>query len=322
MTIIDSFLDTMNTYYYHFHCSAFGEKMSDRAVQVISTFEDSKKVLLDKLPVAFLVYDPDTTNTDESPIDSSGATAEEKEMEKYVQATQRTQVFGQVARRWQAQGSFGLLSPNSSSEEVAKFFAGSNIAIPKAFIARVEDGVPIKLYSGEEITSDSVSEFVKANNLPVVVELGGHNFRFAGRKGKPLAIGVYDPNDEIKTNTFRKELKEYAINGAHKDDYIFGTMDGKRWDKFLSQFAITKEHTPEVFILDVRVEMKTLTFTLSIFLLTGLLHQLDRFLGVHTGKIRRFQSLVGLRVSLKQSRRETLNRENKPLDKRTRLKNS
>ncbi|KAL3793157.1 hypothetical protein HJC23_005659 [Cyclotella cryptica] len=230
----------------------FGEKMSDRAVQIISTYDDAKSVLLDKFPVAFIAYDPDVTNNEDSlaSIDASGATDAEKEMEKFIQSNERTRVFGQVARRWQAQGSFGLLSPNSLSEEIAKFFEGSDTPPSNSFIARIEVDVPIKLYTGE-ITSDSVSEFVTANNLPVVVELGGHNFRFAGRKGKPLAIGVYDPNDEVKKNKFRQEMKEYATRGAHKDGYVFGTMDGKKWDKFLGQFSITKESLPELFVLDV-----------------------------------------------------------------------
>jgi len=226
--------------------------MSDRAVQIISTFDDAKSVLLDKFPVAFVAYDLGITNDDEllASIDASGGSDVEKETEKFIQSTERTRVFGQVARRWQAQGSFGLLSPNSSSEEIAKFFEGSDTPPSNAFIARIEVDVPIKLYTGE-ITSDSVSEFVKANNLPIVVELGEHNFRFAGRKGKPLAIGVYDPNDEVKTNKFRQAMKEYAMRGAHKDRYLFGTMDGKKWDKFVSQFSITRESLPELFVLDV-----------------------------------------------------------------------
>ena len=224
--------------------------MSSRAVEIVSSYNDAKSVLLDKFPVAFLVYDTDTTNTNDSAIDASGANDAEKEMEKFIQATEITRVFGQVARRWQAQGSFGLLSPESSTEEIAKFFGDSSATPSKSFIARIEDDVPIKVYSGD-INSDSVSEFVQANNLPIVVELGGHNFRFAGKKGKPLAIGVYDPNNEDKTIAFREEMKEYAINGAHSDDYVFGTMDGKKWAKFLSQFAISKEGLPEVFVLDV-----------------------------------------------------------------------
>ena len=231
--------------------STFGEKMSDRAVQVISTHNEAKSVLLDKFPVAFIVYDQEISNIQDSSIDLSGATDAEKELEKYIQATERTRVFGQVARRWQAQGSFGLISPHSSIEELNKFFSSSDTVQPKAFIARIEDGVPIKIYSSEELSSDSVSEFVKANNLPIVVELGAHNFRFAGRKGKPLAIGVYDSNDEEGTNEFRREIKEYAISGQHSDNYVFGTMDGKKWDKFLLQFSITKDKLPELFVLDV-----------------------------------------------------------------------
>ena len=231
--------------------STFGEKMSDRAVQVISTHNEAKSVLLDKFPVAFIVYDQEISNIQDSSIDLSGATDAEKELEKYIQATERTRVFGQVARRWQAQGSFGLISPHSSIGELNKFFSNSDTVQPKAFIARIEDGVPIKIYSSEELSSDSVSKFVKANNLPIVVELGAHNFRFAGGKGKPLAIGVYDSNDEEGTNEFRREIKEYAISGQHSDNYVFGTMDGKKWDKFLLQFSITKDKLPELFVLDV-----------------------------------------------------------------------
>ena len=84
----------------------------------------------------------------------------------------------------------------------------------------------------------------------MLVELGGHNFRFASRRGKPLVIGVYNPEDTVKTTQFRKEMKLYAVQGQHSADYVFGTMDGKKWEKFTSQFGITHESLPEVFILD------------------------------------------------------------------------
>ena len=66
-----------------------------------------------------------------------------------------------------------------------------------------------------------------------------------------MAIAVYDPDDEIKTTNFRRELKQYAVRGKYKDEYIYGTMDGKKWEKFLSQFSIHKENLPEVFIINV-----------------------------------------------------------------------
>ena len=61
--------------------------MSDRAVSIISTYNDAKEQLLNKIPVAFIVYDPNaSTDDDEDTIDASGATADEKMNEKLIQS--------------------------------------------------------------------------------------------------------------------------------------------------------------------------------------------------------------------------------------------
>ncbi len=219
-------------------------------MHIVPSYKEAKQKLLEKLPVAFIVYDPDVDLAGNSAIDASGATEEEKEAEKLIQSTERTRIFGQVARKLQAEGSFGLLSSDTAREEIEQFFDNGAEVPSGGFIARIEDGIPIKIFDGE-MTSNSFMEFVKENNLPVVIELGGHNFRFVGRRGKPLAIGVYDPEEEAKTYKFRQEMKNYAVKGAHKDEYIFGTMDGKKWDKFVAQFSITKQSLPELFVLDV-----------------------------------------------------------------------
>merc|ERR1712032_17735 len=104
-------------------------------------------------------------------------------------------------------------------------------------------------YSGKP-TTDGFGEFAKEQNLATVVELGGHNFRFVSRSGTPLAIGVYDPSKEAETENFRRKIKQYAITGKHKDEYIFSTMDGIKWVKFLRQFSIHKENLPELLVLD------------------------------------------------------------------------
>ena len=240
--------------------STFGEKMSARAVSVISTHAESKDQLLNKIPVAYIVYDPNASSStsageEDSTIDSSGATEEEKALEKLVQSTEMTRVFGQVARKLQAQGSFGMLSPSTTNEEITKFFdstsSSSSNGIPTSgFIARIEEDVPIKVYTGE-VTTDALTNFVQETNLAAVIELGGHNFRFVSRRGKSVAVAVYNPEDTIKTTNFKKELKDYAVNGKYKGEYIYGTMDGIKWDKFLSQFSIQKENLPELFVLDV-----------------------------------------------------------------------
>lgn len=237
--------------------STFGEKMSARAVSIISSYTESKDQLLNKIPVAYIVYDPNasssTSSGEDTTIDSSGATEEEKAVEKLVQSTEMTRVFGQVARKLQAQGSFGMLSPSTTFEEMTKFLdqTSSSDGIPKSgFIARIEEDVPIKLYNGE-VTTDALTNFVQETNLAAVIELGGHNFRFVSRRGKSVAVSVYNPEDTIKTTNFKKELKDYAVNGKYKDEYVYGTMDGIKWSKFLTQFSIQKENLPEMFILDV-----------------------------------------------------------------------
>lgn len=233
----------------------FGEKMSDRAVKVISTRQQATEQILNKIPVAFVVYDPDASSSDASGnIDASGATDEEKSLEKLIRSTERTRVFGQVARMMQASGSFGLLSPDSTPDQIREFFAeegATAAAVPDgAFIARIEEDVPTKLYRGDLNSADFL-EFAQEQNLAVVMELGGHNFRFVSRRGKALVIAVVDPSDEVGTSEFERELKRYAIYGKHADDYIYGTMDGKKWDKFVAQFSIAKGSLPELFVIDV-----------------------------------------------------------------------
>ena len=231
--------------------------MSARAVSIVSTYNEAKDQLLNKIPVAYVVHDPlaSSTGSDSSDdtIDASGATDEEKDIEKLIQSTDRTRVFGQVARILQAQGSFGLLrEETTTSEEIAKFFGNdaSSLVPSDGFIARIEEDVPIKLYSGE-LTTEALADFVTQTNLAAVIELGGNNFRYVSRRGKALAIAVYDPEDTVKTTNFRRELKEYAVKGTYKDEFIYGAMDGKKWSQFLNQFSIHKDNLPELFILNV-----------------------------------------------------------------------
>ena len=59
-----------------------------------------------------------------------------------------------------------------------------------------------------------------------------------GQLGKLLAIAVVNPDDA--TNKFVDEIKSYAKAASHAilDKYLFCTMDGKKFEKFLTQFKI------------------------------------------------------------------------------------
>ncbi|KAL3809356.1 hypothetical protein ACHAXA_009064 [Cyclostephanos tholiformis] len=246
---------------------AFGEKMSDRAVSIVSTYHEATRKLLTKShPVAFVVYDPgnDDPSVDEV-IDASGSSDEDKAAEKMIRKTERTRAFGEVARNMQARASFGLLDPiETTVEEVRKFFVhddngGDDSGVVSStthysgggFVARIEEGVPIRIFDAE-LSIASISDFVTEYNLATVLELSGQNFRFVSRRGKALGIAAYNPDDdELTTERIQRELRRYAISGPHRDDYIFAKMDGKKWDKFLGQFQVRRENLPEFFVVDV-----------------------------------------------------------------------
>ena len=229
----------------------FGERMSDSAVKILNSNEKVWQVLLGEgVHVAYVVYDPTTATDDDDDDQNSNSDKSDIEL---LQATQQTRTFNQVARKYQAHGSFGLLSPTIPSTTIASTLNVDIATLPtNGFIARIEEGVPTQFYTSDDdlMTVDALAEFITETNVPMVSELGGHNFRFVSRRGKPLVIGVYNPNDEVKSSTFRNELKQYAVGGTHSQDFVFSTMDGIKWDKFLSQFGITTEGLPEAFILD------------------------------------------------------------------------
>eukprot|EP00586_Coscinodiscus_wailesii_P003666 CAMPEP_0172488576 /NCGR_PEP_ID=MMETSP1066-20121228/18170_1 /TAXON_ID=671091 /ORGANISM="Coscinodiscus wailesii, Strain CCMP2513" /LENGTH=451 /DNA_ID=CAMNT_0013255889 /DNA_START=169 /DNA_END=1524 /DNA_ORIENTATION=+ len=181
--------------------------------------------------VAFLAYDPD---------------AKGENVEEILGSTTMLQVFGQVARKRQAYASFAILEPDIESEEVAGF---GDLAKP--FIIKIEKDVTPVAFTGD-ITTPNLMEFIKNNNLPIITNLGAHNFHKLGHMGKHLGIMVLDPEQtERQSVPFLKQLKDYAISGSRKDNYIFGTIDGRRWERFMNQFEIDIKNLPEFFILDV-----------------------------------------------------------------------
>jgi hypothetical protein len=249
--------------------------MSDRAVTIVSTYDEAMLKLLTKShSVAFVVYDPgnsdpsssssSSSSSVEAVIDASGASEADKAAEKMI----RTRIFGEVARKMQARASFGLLShADATPEDVRKFFlrdgGGGDAVVPTptnavdgGFVARIEEGVPTRVYDGE-LSVPAMSDFVAEYNLATVLELSGQNFRFVSRRGKSLAIAVYDPDRAHveSTDGIERELKRYAISGPHRDEYVFAKMDGKKWDKFLGQFHVRRENLPEFFVVDVPSRM-------------------------------------------------------------------
>ena len=207
----------------------FANKMSAPAVTLCDTHDDALQLAATTdNGLVFVAYHPDVQG--------------EKRTQK-LQSTHLSQVFAQVARVNQAYSTFCLLSPQA---DIAKF----NLADSEhGFVAKIEADVPAKVLPGtEDISAKAVSNFVKEHNVPLVSEFGPKNFHTLARNGKILFIGAVDPSDALQVAQMKTDLKTFALGN---DDYYFGWMDGKTWQKFLSQFDILPADLPQVFALNV-----------------------------------------------------------------------
>jgi hypothetical protein len=212
----------------------FARKMSLPAVQVVDNYEAALKIASDNEPgVAFILYDKTLT----------GGNVQEE-----LQSTLLAQVFTQVARKQQALASFVLLKP--SGEELAPMIPGVT-SLPDSFVAKIERDVDPVFWDMKELTSYKFIDFVTANNLKLVTEIGPNNFFKIGKLGKSLVIGCVDASDKEQVKAMETQLAEYAKNGpkAITSQYYFAYMDGQLWQKFLQQFSI--HAVPQIFVLHV-----------------------------------------------------------------------
>ena len=203
--------------------------------------------------VAFLVFDDKAKEVNSS--DGKGRASEElTTVEKYLASTTATQVFGQVARKLQDRGNFGLLHP-SAKKDLQKLGLAGKMKGP--LIAKIEKDADPVVYAGE-FNSMDLLDFIKENNVALVTNLEGRNFRSLAHLGKPLFIGVVNPTDSKRNDemiSFTASLREFAKSGDEKDNYVFATMDGSKWRNFLKQFSISPSQLPQFLVLDVPKRM-------------------------------------------------------------------
>jgi protein disulfide-isomerase-like protein len=228
----------------------FAEKMSKPAVTLVHSYQDfeTKMNLSSASTVAFLAFDPKAKLVEPLKNKASVHGEDLSDVEKYLSSTLTLQVVGQVARKLQSMASFGYLTVDKK-QEISQF--GLDTKYEKGpILAKIEKDVDPIVYKGD-MNSQDVLEWVKLQNVPLIAELTGQNFRRISQMGRPLFIGVLDPkgnsSQKVKADITKvaKEHKEF------KDIYRFTTMDGKKWFKFLSQFGIDSNALPQLLVLDV-----------------------------------------------------------------------
>ena len=167
-----------------------------------------------------------------------------------MQSTLLTQVVAQVARKQRAYAEFLILEPE---EEVVP---EGEEAKPKKdpFFCRLEMHLEPRCYEDlAGVNTADVLNFVREQNVPTVSHLGPQNFHKLGRNGRPMLIGVVDGDDAEQVSKMKETLAKYAVSGdaTLRDKYYYGWFDGKVWQKFLEQFNVVPEDSPQVFALNV-----------------------------------------------------------------------
>jgi protein disulfide-isomerase-like protein len=220
----------------------FGEKMSSYSVHMASSYSEIIESIVPKsdVGVVFVAYDS------QAKVEQTWAP-----VEQYIQSTANLQIFGQVARKMQAYADFVLLHPSTAQEQRTMFGHGSQ---QNFFIAQVQvDADPVLLPETTTWTTSNLLEFVKTHNMPLITQLDEYNFRTTSRKGKVLAMAVVNPEDVQVSHAFMTQWKRYAKTApeAIRNQYIFSSIDGKKWSRFLEPFSIETTILPQILLLDV-----------------------------------------------------------------------
>jgi hypothetical protein len=206
--------------------TTFAKKMSGPAVHVVQNYDEAFKYAEEETPegVAFLGFDPRSSTDD---------------------MTSFHQIFNQVARQQQASAYFVWMVPGQEERNYQ-------------LLHKIEAKIRPKSYEDHDVditamNTESLTAWVKANNVPLIAELGPSNFNRIGKKGRPLALSVVDFDNEAQKKAIKEHMLTYASSLPAKDmdKYYFGIIDGKKFAKFLEQFDVVQNENPQMVVMDV-----------------------------------------------------------------------
>lgn len=246
---------------------SFAQRMNGPAISLVPSTEAALSATTDG--VAFIAYHP--------------AAVTASDLVGKIASSRLTQVFGQVARRLQAAGTFTILDTSQTeSDEEAAALASKLGEGP--YICRLEDEIEPRCYYkiSDSMTMEPLKEWIKRENIATVSTVDSSNFHKLNKKGKPLCLAVVR-----KDGTEAKSiLKKYAIGGPSRDTYIFGTIDGVQWKRFLDQFGVKLDDLPQLLLLNSPKKQYWYNNTYSL--------EIDRFLrDVEAGVIEKKHSGKG-----------------------------
>jgi len=199
----------------------FAKRMSSPAVQPIRRLEEAKKF---------------AHETADEGIVFLGSGMPDSDLYK---------IFSKVARKKQASGYFlwleQMVSPTDDGRDnsyVEKIEAG--IIEPRAWEAKKE-----------ERTEESLEAWVQDQNVPTIAVVTRSNFSRITRNGRQLLLAVVDMENEQLVASVKKHMLDFILRApqAFVDKRYYGLFDGKKWQKFLTQFGVRQEDNPQFLIL-------------------------------------------------------------------------
>jgi Thioredoxin-like domain/Thioredoxin len=205
---------------------AFAEKMASPPITVIKRLEEATRFSMKKTDegVAFLASDK---TKESSPI---------------------YEIFEQVARKNQASAYFLWMTQSVNDLEDGR---------ESAYISRVEAGVVEPRYydlkAEGALTVEAVEAWIHDYNVPTLVTFGPDNFSRLSKKKRPLVMAIVDIENEELVAGIRKHMMDFILTTPQEtvDKYYYGLFDGKKWQKFLSQFHVKEEDNPQYLVLDM-----------------------------------------------------------------------
>jgi hypothetical protein len=262
--------------------TSFARRMEGPAISLVPSLSAALAEASDG--VAFIAYHP--------------AAVTAFNLDGKIASSRLTQVFGQAARKLQASGTFTLLdTSHAESDEEAAAIASALGEGP--YICRLENEVKPRCYYkiSDSMTADPLKEWIARENVPTVSTVGASNFNKLSKKGKPLCLAIVKKDAAEATSI----LKKYAIGVPSAENYIFATVDGVQWKRFIDQFGVKIADLPQLLLLDSpkKLYWHNATYNLDV----------ERFLrDVESGVIEKKYSGKGGAKGFLQNLLETLNK--------------
>jgi len=116
---------------------------------------------------------------------------------------------------------------------------------PKPSIFALQSG-DVLAYTGNADV-DSVLAWEKLNQFPYVTQLTEHTFDTVTTQDRKLVVAVADPSDPA-TAHFSEDVKAAAKKNK---DFIFSTIDGIQFAKWLANYGVESQKFPTLFVLNM-----------------------------------------------------------------------